>query len=101
MSWGKVAFCRWLRELVPGAEQLAVVAAIDSVAHRFSKLDGNAAVQFDGQVRDTTTCVEFIRRNDRSRWADIDAGTTSATVRGFTFVGWQRKVDVQLAQEKP
>lgn len=46
----EVAFARRLRELVPRAAQLTVVATIDSVADRLAKLDRNRAPQLNGQV---------------------------------------------------
>src|SRR5574343_1980227 len=46
------------RESVPGANQLAVVTAVDAVAHGFAEFDGNAALMLDGQVADAATGVD-------------------------------------------
>src|SRR5688572_7720468 len=38
------------RVLVPGADQLAVIAAIDAVAHQWPQVFRNRAAMFDGEV---------------------------------------------------
>ena len=57
-------------ELVPGADELAVVAAIDAVAHQRAQLLGNGTRVLDGQVRDAAPCVQPVRRDDGLGGAD-------------------------------
>ncbi len=71
-----------LRELVPGADQLAVVAAVDPVAHQRPQLHRNRPAMLDGQVRDAPPRIEPLRRHDRLRRAHVDAGAAAAAVRG-------------------
>ena len=75
---GNRASSRELGELVPRADQLAVVAAEDAVAHQGAQFLGNRALQLDGQVGDAAACVELIRRRRmRLGRADIDAGAAA------------------------
>src|SRR3569832_2414463 len=44
-----------LRELVPWADELAIVAAVDTIADQRPQLDRNAALQFNRQIGNATT----------------------------------------------
>src|SRR5512135_1368580 len=101
MPHGKIRLDGLVGETVPRTDQLAVVAAIDAVADERAQLDGDAALEFDGEVGDATPRVELIRCSDGLGWADVDAGMAGAAVVLFRRVGRQRQVDVYLAQEEP
>ena len=91
-----------LREAVPRAHQLAVVAAEDTVADGCAHLPGDAALQLDGEVRDAAARVELPGAGEGLCGADIEAGAAAAAVGGVEGrVGRQRDVGVDLAQEKP
>src|SRR5690606_22110418 len=89
------------RELVPGADQLAVVAAEDAVADQGPQFLGDAAAQFDGQVADAAAGVDAVGRHDRPGRADVDAAAAGAAMGAGRFVHRQRQVGEQLAEEEP
>src|SRR6185295_18480580 len=62
-----------LGKAVPGAGELAIVAAVDPVADERAQLDRNGSLVLDRQVRDATPRVELVRPEDRLRRADVDA----------------------------
>lgn len=101
VPWLKIGLVGGLRELVPGAVQLAVVAAVNPVADGFAELLRNGAVEFDGQVGDTAAGVEQVGRDDGMGRADVEAGPAAAAVAARRPVDRQRQVGIQLAEEKP
>ena len=88
------------RELVPRADELAVVAAVDAVADRGAEFDRDRAVRFDRQVRDAAARVERVRRDDRLRRADVDARAAAAAVRADRRRLGQSEIDEDLAEEE-
>src|SRR5690606_18410572 len=70
------------RELVPGAGELAVVAAEDAVAHQRPQRLVDRALVLDGQVADAAARVEQVGRHDRAGRAHLDAARAAAAVRG-------------------
>lgn|GEM_PF-2586539 len=101
MADSEVGLGSHLGEFVPGTDELAVVTAIDPVADRRAKLLGYAAVEFYCQVRDTPSCIEFVRRNDGAGGADIDTGRTATAVFARHGVGAEWNVGIDFAEEKP
>ena len=89
-----------LRELVPGANQLAVVAAINAVAHQRPELQRNGSGVFYGQVGNAAPGIELVRRNDGPRGADIDAGAAGAAVRRHRGAGRQSQVHIDFTEEE-
>ena len=86
---------------VPRANDLAVVAAEDSVADGLSKLQRNAATVLDREIRDAAPRIELIRRHDRTRRAYVDAGLTAAAVAASGGTGCrQRQVRIDFAQQE-
>ena len=74
------------RVAIPRADVLADVAPEDVAAHRLTQFDGNAAAQFDGQVRDTASRVEDVGLDNRVRGAGINAkAAVPALIRRRTF----------------
>jgi tRNA threonylcarbamoyl adenosine modification protein YjeE len=88
------------RELVPRADELAVVAAVDAVADGGAELDRDRALRFDRQVRDAAARVELVGRDDRLRRADVDARAAAAAVVGRDRALGQGDVDEDLAEEE-
>ena len=66
-------------ESVPRANQLAVVAAIYTIAHQWTKFFRNTAAEFNCEIGNTTSCVDCKGSDNGPGRADIDtfyAGTT-------------------------
>ncbi len=81
MARREIGFCGWFGKLVPGAEQLAIVATVDAVADGLAKLRRNCALQLDRQVGNAATRVELVGRDDRLGRADVDTGPAAAAMR--------------------
>ena len=60
----EIVFLCWLGKFVPGTDQLAVVTAIDTVAHEGAQFDWNGTRVFDGEVGNTASGIQFIGRDD-------------------------------------
>src|SRR3569832_306712 len=56
-----------LRELVPWADELAIVAAVDTIADQRPQLDRNAALQFNRQIGNAAACTAPLRPEYRLR----------------------------------
>ncbi len=102
VSRNEVRFRAHLRVAVPGAYQLAVVAAEDAIAHQRTQFERYGTVMLDGQVGDAAACIELIGTNEGVRRADIEAGPAAAAViaRRFAFVRRQRQIGVNLAEQE-
>ena len=87
-------------ELVPRANKLAIVAAIDAVAHQRSKVQRDRPGMLNRQIRDASPRVQQARRKDGLRRANFDAGAATAAVLGYRFTVRQFKIDINLTQEK-
>src|SRR5690348_2282340 len=88
-------------EAVPGADRLAVVAAVDPVADQRPQRLRDRALVLDRQVRDAAPRVELVRTGDRPRRACVDAARARAATLLRGLVAGQRQVGVDLAQEEP
>src|SRR4030095_14789917 len=75
----EVRLGRGARELVPGTDKLAVVAAEHAVANRGAQRLGDRAMVLDREIGDAATRVELVRRRDRARRAGWQAGAATAT----------------------
>src|SRR3954471_17710680 len=64
---------RGLRESVPRADELAIVAAVDAVADQRAQLFRNRAFVLDREVGDAAARVELVGTDDRLRRTDVDA----------------------------
>src|SRR6185295_16215271 len=85
-----------LRELVPRADELAVVAAVDPVPHQRAQVLRDRALVLDGEVRDAASRVELIGTDDGAGRADVHAFRARAAVLALSFVDRQRQVGVDL-----
>jgi len=97
----EVGLGRRVRELVPGAAELAVVATIDAVANGRAQVFRDCVAQFNGEIGNTAPRIEYIGRDDRVGGADVEACRATAAVirRGLIDGKWQ--VGQQFAEEKP
>ena len=80
MSDVEIRLSGWLAELVERANQLAVIAAINTITHGFAELNGNRAFQFYRQVGNAASGIYLKRRNDRFGRAGLYAGCTSTAM---------------------
>ena len=62
------------RELVPGADGQAVVAAIDAIAHGAAEFARDRRFRFDGEIGNAATRIELIRSREGARRANVEAG---------------------------
>ena len=76
----KIFFLCGTGKTVPGADQLAVIAAIDPVAEQRAQRFRYGVAQFNGQVGDAQAGIQFVRPEDRAGRTDIDAGLAAAAV---------------------
>src|SRR5204862_7066027 len=83
-----------LRVLVPRADELAVVAAVDAVADQRPQLDRDRLVALDRQVRDAAASIDAVRRDDGLRRAYVQAGAARAAVGVDRRGEGQRDVEV-------
>jgi hypothetical protein len=101
MARVKISFVRGLREFVPGANQLAIVAAIDAVAEQRPQFFRDSAFEFDGEIGNAAPRIDLIRRDDGAGRADIDTGLACAAVVFGRRIDGQIQVGINLAQKKP
>jgi hypothetical protein len=64
VSHGEIGFSRGLRETVPGAHELAVVAAVDAVADQRPERLRDAAFVLDREVGDAAARIELVGADD-------------------------------------
>ncbi len=89
-------------EAVPGADDLAVVAAEHAVADLVAQLDRDRAFQLDGQVGNAAPRIQYPFADEGFRGADVQAGVaTAAVVACDRLVDGQGDIDEQLAEEEP
>ena len=79
---------------------MAVVAAVDAVAHGRAQRFGNVAIVFDGEVADAAPRVQPIGRHDGAGGAGADAGAAAAAMFGNGRGGGQGQINKNLAQKK-
>ena len=65
---------------IPRAADLAVVAAVDSIANEGAQFKRNRAVKFNGQIGNAAPCVDLVGCDDGSSWAGLDAAGAGAAV---------------------
>jgi len=80
---------------------LTVVTAVYPVTHEWTKLLGNWAIQFDGEVGDAAPGIDLVGGDDGLGWAEIQAGAAVTAVIAERFVDRQREIRIQLPEEKP
>src|SRR3954465_1957188 len=80
MADGEIRRLRFLRKAVPGADKLAVITAVNPIAHHWPQFLGNVTLVFNGQIGNAAPCVQLIGTNDGARRANIDASAASAAM---------------------
>ena len=83
----KIRDRRALGKFVPRADELAVVAAVNAVAHRPAKFHRDRGFEFDGEIADAFARIESVRAGDGLGGADVDAGCA----RPAMVVLWLRR----------
>src|ERR1700735_5733283 len=68
----KILLRRGAHELVPGTDQLAVIATVDAIADRAAKFFGNTAGQLNRQIGDAAPRIETIGRDEGAGGAGGD-----------------------------
>jgi hypothetical protein len=63
---------------IPGAAELAVIAAVDAVAYQRPQFFRDGTGKFDCQVGDTAPRIDFIGRDDGAGRAGVNAGRATA-----------------------
>ncbi len=101
MAGRKVGLPRHAGKLVPRAHQLAIVTAVNAVAHGRAEFLRDGALQLDREVRDAAARIQLVGRHDRSRGAHVDTGAAASAVVGGRLVDGQGQICVQLAEEEP
>ena len=100
MARGKVGQGAALGKFVPGAGELAVVAAIDAVANQGAQFGRYAACVLDGEVGDAAPRIKPPRGNDGARGAGADAGLAVAAMGAGGRRSGQSHVDIDFAQKE-
>src|SRR5712671_2774258 len=91
---------RELRVAVPRANELAVVAAEDTVADERPQFDGNAPFQLDREVGNAAPRVQRIRCNDGARRADIQTLGAAAAVLAHRYIQGKRQIRVDVSEKE-
>jgi len=99
-AWVKVRQRAALGKLVPRANQLAVVTAIDAVAQQRAQFQRDRPRVLNGQVADATARVQPVRGHDGLRRADVDARAAPAAMSFYGCAGGQRLIDKNFTQKK-
>lgn len=88
------------RIFVPGANGLAIIAAVDAVSDQRTKRFVNGTGMFDGQVRNTPPSIQTLGRDNGLGGADVHAGLAAATVPTHRLGGRQCEIDIDLPQKE-
>ena len=102
MALIKIGQAAAAREFIPGADQLAIVAAVDAIAQQRAQLGRNGAGVLNRQVRDAAPRIQPVWRDDGSRGTSIHAGRAVAAVVaiGFWLRHGQRQIGKDFAQKE-
>src|ERR1700679_2348349 len=96
----EVLLARGTGELVPGTDELAIIAAVNAIADGGTKFHRDAPRKLDGEVGNAAPRIEAIGRDDGPGGAGRHAGAAGAAVRGAGFIDRQLKVEINFAEEK-
>src|SRR5712664_441656 len=89
-----------LRVAVPRANELAVVAAEDTVADERPQFDGNAPFQLDREVGNAAPRVQRIRCDDGARRANIQTLGAAAAVLAHRGIQGKRQIRVDVSEKE-
>ena len=93
----KIGLAGELRVFVPGANQLAVITAVNAVADSLAELFGDRSWMLDSEIGNAAPRVELVGRDDRLGGADVDALMAGAAMFAGIAVGGQGQVGIELA----
>src|SRR5690349_22566644 len=82
------------RELVPGADRKAIIAAIDAVAHERAKRRVDVSFVLDREIGDAAPRVQAIGRGKGARGTNLEAARALTAMIALGRVG--RKVQRQI-----
>ena len=89
------------REFVPGAKQLAIVAAKNTIADGGPKFDWNRAFELYRQIGNAAARIEYIRSNNCRGGANINTGLTAAAVITSGVVAGKWQISVDFPEHEP
>ncbi len=92
----RAALCKF----VPGAHQLAVITAVNPVAHERAQFQRNGPGVLDGEVRDAASRIQLKGCHDGLRGADGDARAALAAVAADGLTWRQSHIQENFAQKK-
>ncbi len=102
MTWRKVSLLSDLGKLIPGTHQLAIIAAVNSIAHKRPKRGIDTARMLNGQIGNTAARIELEGPYKCIGRANIKTGlATAAMFVFFRWVGRKWDVGIYLSQKKP
>ena len=87
MAWSKVAFCTVFSKFIPRADELAIIAAKDTVAHCFTILYWYRSFILYGEIRNTFSSIKLVGSYDSFSRADVDTRCAAATVCSGALIG--------------
>src|SRR6266480_4843438 len=90
-----------LREPVPRARVQTVIAPENAISDERPKLQRDGTLQFNCQVRNTTSRIESMRGGNRTSRARFDATFTRSTAIGDRLIRWQFERRQNLGKKKP
>src|SRR5690349_7943927 len=97
MTWMKIRFLCEFRKFIPRANELAIITTINAIPDQWSQFNGDAALKFNGEIRNTAPRIELVWCNDRLRRTN---GNTSGAATAMTVCKWginrQRQIRVNF-----
>src|SRR5580692_10502763 len=100
MPHGEVFLGGGAGELVPRADQLAVVAAVDAIADGVAQLDRDRTRELDGEIGDAAPRIEPIGGDDGAGGAGRQTGAAGPAMRGARGIERQLQAQVNLPDEE-
>src|SRR5215472_16296421 len=91
----------YLRELVPGADREAVVAAVDAVAERRAKFARDRSLLFDRQIGNAAPGVEPIGSSERAGGTYVETGTAAPAAINLGLVRCQLERGEDRREKEP
>ena len=96
----EIVFIRKLRVTIPGADQLAVIAAVDTVPDKRTEFFRYRPFEFNGEIGDAAARIHRIRLNDGTRRANGHAGHAAPATFLYRTIYRQRQIYEQFTEEK-
>src|SRR6266498_469004 len=88
-------------ESIPRADHLTDVAAKDPIAHFVTQFSRDVLFEFDGEIGDTTACVNGTVWKNTIGWAGFNAACTRAAVIGDErWVRFEFEIEENFGEQK-